>query len=187
MNFATRIYVWIRKHILNIDDRSPVEIALANGMKMGQNCHILDGCILDPGHCWLIKMGDRVTLAPGVHVLAHDASTKRPLGYAVIGRVVIGNDVFIGAGSIILPNVTIGDRVIVGAGSVVTHSLASDAVYAGNPIRRLCSIREYLDKRHQQMADAPIYDASFKIGAITEEKKAQMVDELLEHPIGFIV
>ena len=187
MNLVTRLYLLVRKYILKIDDRSPLEIALSNGMKVGRNCCVMDGCMLDPGHCWLIEMGDRVTLAQRVHILAHDASTKRALGYAVIGRVVIGSDVFIGAGSIILPGVTIGDRVIVGTGSVVTHSLEANAVYAGNPARRLYSYEEYFQKRKEQLDALPVYDASYKIGTITEEQKAQMVADLQQHPLGFIV
>lgn len=58
--------------------------------------------IIDPGHCWLIELGDDVTLAPRVHSLAHDASTKRELGYTRIAKVKIGSNVFIGAGSIVL-------------------------------------------------------------------------------------
>jgi len=47
----------------------------------------------------------------------------------------IGNDVFIGAGAIILKGVTIGDRSIVGAGSIVTKSIPSDEIWAGNPAK----------------------------------------------------
>ncbi|MFQ6827743.1 MAG: DapH/DapD/GlmU-related protein [Faecalimonas sp.] len=49
-------------------------------------------------------------------ILAHDASTKQELGYTLVKPVKIGNNVFIGAGSIILPGVTIGNRVIIGSG-----------------------------------------------------------------------
>ncbi len=94
-----------------------------DGFVCGKNFHPMDGVIIDPGHCWLIKVGDNVTLAPRVHVLRHDASTKNGLGYTKIGCVTIGNNVFVGAGTIILPNVKIGDNVVIGAGSVVTHSL----------------------------------------------------------------
>lgn len=96
------------------------------GLKVGTNFARLHGVILDPAHCWLIEIGNNVTLAPRVHVLAHDASTKFYLDYAKIGRVRIGNNVFIGAESVILPNVEIGDNVIVGANSTVTHSLEGD-------------------------------------------------------------
>lgn len=77
---------FIRHRILHIDDRSQLEIAVANGLKIGKDCHVMGECIIDPGHCWLIEIGDRVTLAPRVHILAHDASTKRPLGYTALGR-----------------------------------------------------------------------------------------------------
>ena len=50
------------------------------GMKVGKNYHRLNGVILDPAHCWLIEIGDNVTMAPRVHVLAHDASTIHYLG-----------------------------------------------------------------------------------------------------------
>ena len=49
--------------------------------------------------------------------------------------IVIGNDVFIGANSIILKGVTIGDRTIIGAGSVVTKSIPTDEIWAGNPAK----------------------------------------------------
>ena len=93
--------LWIRRCVLGIDDASNIEIAIRNGMKLGYDSQIKGECILDPGHCWLIEIGDRVTIAPRVHILAHDASTKRTLGYTVIGKVKIGNDVFIDRKSVV--------------------------------------------------------------------------------------
>ncbi len=49
--------------------------------------------------------------------------------------IIIGDDVFVGANSMILKGVTIGDRAIIGAGSVVTKSIPSDEVWAGNPAK----------------------------------------------------
>lgn len=99
------MYMCIRRYILKIDDRSPLEIAIANGMKVGKNPNFQDGIIYDPSHSWLISIGDDVTIAPRVHILCHDASTKRALGYTKIGRVTIGDNVFIGANTTILPSV----------------------------------------------------------------------------------
>lgn len=181
-----RLYLWIRKHLLHIDDRSQLEIAIENGLSIGKDCHVMGECIIDPGHCWLIQMGDRVTLAPRVHILAHDASTKRILGYTVIGKVTIGNDVFIGANSIVLPNVTIGNKVIIGAGSVVTHSIPDNSVAVGNPAKVIGTYNDYCNKRKIQFSNiAAIFDESFTIHQITEEKKEEMKNKLT-NSIGFV-
>lgn len=142
-------------------------------------------CIIDPGHCWLITIGDRVTLAPRVHILAHDASTKRMLGYTLIGKVTIGNDVFIGAGSIILPNVTIGNKVIIGAGSVVTHSIPDNSIAVGNQAKIISTYDEYQRKRENQLANTAVFDESFTIHQISEENKTLMTEKLT-HSIGFV-
>lgn len=155
-----------------------------NGLKVGVNFKILGECIIDPGHCWLISIGDDVTLAPRVHILAHDASTKMFLGYTKIGKVTIGNHVFVGAGTIILPNTRIADNTIIGAGSVVTKDCES-GVYAGNPARYLCSLAEYLDQEKERMNHACVYDREWTIGRITDERKESMAKDL-DHKIGFV-
>lgn len=142
---------FVRHRILHIDDRGQLEIAIANGLKIGRDCNVMGECIIDPGHCWLIEIGNRVTLAPRVHILAHDASTKRALGYTRLGAVSIGDDVFIGAGSIVLPGVTIGGHVIVGAGSVVSHDIPCNSVAVGAPARVVGSYDEYIKKRRGEM------------------------------------
>ena len=53
------------------------------------------------------------------------------------GAVTIGDDVFIGAGSVIMKGVTIGNKAVIGAGSVVTKSIPGDEVWAGNPARQI--------------------------------------------------
>lgn len=67
------------------------------GMKVGSHCSIQPGLIVDVSHCWLIEIEDHVVIAPHVYLLAHDASTKRIVGYAKIGRVHIRKNAFIGA------------------------------------------------------------------------------------------
>jgi acetyltransferase-like isoleucine patch superfamily enzyme len=64
---------------------------------------------------------------------------KRKIGVegTKIKSIFIGNNVFIGANSIILKGVTIGDRSIIGAGSVVTKSIPEDEIWAGNPARKI--------------------------------------------------
>ena len=49
--------------------------------------------------------------------------------------VIMGNNVWIGGGAIILPGVTIGDNVVIGAGSIVTKDIPDNVIAAGNPCR----------------------------------------------------
>ena len=91
-----KIYTFLKKCI-NPDQRTDLERAIDDGLTVGKDFKCLGGVIIDPGHASLITIGDNVTIAPNVHILAHDASTRRTLGYTMLGKVEIGNDVFIGA------------------------------------------------------------------------------------------
>lgn len=156
------------------------------GLKVGNNFSRLEGVIIDPAHCWLIEIGDNVTLAPRVHILAHDASTVHYLGYAKIGKVTIGSRVFIGASTVVLPNVSIGDDVIVGANSTVTKNLESGYVYVGNPAHKLCSTEEFIQKNNMLMKKCPCYGEEYTTRAnIDETKKEQMKNEL-KNTCGFV-
>lgn len=162
------------------------EKLISMGMKVGKNFSRLHGVILDPGHCWLIEIGDNVTMAPRVHVLCHDASTKGFLGYTKIGRVTIGNDVFIGAESVILPGVTIGNRVIIGANSAVTHDVPDGVVVAGSPARAICTLEEYLDKERARMETAPCYGEEYTLRQNVSMEKRMEQKAALDGKIGYI-
>ncbi len=127
------------------------------GLQVGKNFCRMHGTILDPSHCWLIKIGNNVTLAPRVHVLAHDASLVNHLGYARIGTVVIGDNVFVGASSVILPNVVIGENSIIGANSTVSRDIPANVVAAGSPAKVICTLDEFLNKNRQMMLSSPLY------------------------------
>jgi len=129
-----------------------ISYLIERGLKIGNNCTIHYDTILDPSHCDLIEIGNNVTFAPRGHVLAHDGSMKTALGYTKIGKVVIEDNVFVGAGAIILPNVRIGKNSIIGAGSVVTHNVPENSVSAGNPARTICDLDFFLDK-HKALAN----------------------------------
>jgi maltose O-acetyltransferase len=123
----------------------------AQGLTIGSRCAILEEVWIDPAHLSLITIGQSVTLAPRVQIVAHDASTKQALGYTRLGRVAIGDRVFVGAGSLILPGVTIGDDVIIGAGSVVTKDVPSGSVAAGNPATVTDSMTAFLTRRGTEL------------------------------------
>lgn len=128
-----------------------IEMLYKRGLRVGKNFYRGPGVIIDPTHCYHITIGDNVTLAPRVHILAHDSSTFSFMGKTRAANVVIGNQVFVGAGSIILPGVHIGNRVIIGAGSIVTKDIPDNKVAAGNPARVICDIDAYLEKEKAKM------------------------------------
>ena len=162
------------------------EKLVSMGMKVGKNFGRLGGVILDPSHCWLIEIGDNVTLAPRVHILCHDASTKTFLNYTKIGRVTIGNNVFIGAESVVLPGVTIGNNVVVGANSTVTHDVPDNTVVAGSPARVICTLEEYLEKERARMATAPCYGEDYTLRQNVPMEKRMEQKAALEGKIGYI-
>lgn len=83
--------------------------------------------------------GPNVTLATAGHPIIADL---RVHGYQYNAPIHIGKNCWLGAGVIVMPGVTIGDNVIIGAGSVVTKDIPSDVVAVGNPCRVMREIEE---------------------------------------------
>ena len=129
-----------------------VDKLIKRGLTIGKKCN-LGSCIIDPSHCFHICIGDNVTFGPRVHILAHDASTKVFLDYTKVANVRIGNNVFIGAYSIILPGVSIGNNVIIGAGSIVTHDIPDNNVALGTPARVVKPLTDFLEAREKEMTE----------------------------------
>lgn len=158
-----------------------VEEYRMRGVVIGENCHIYGS--IDYGHEFLVTMGDNVTLASGCSLLTHDGSTKKICGYSRVGRIDIGNDVFIGASSIVLPNVKIGNKVIIGAGSIVTKDIPDNTIAVGNPARVIGTYDDYVKKVKDQFESLPTWSTHFS--KKTDIEKQQMRDALHENGYGF--
>lgn len=114
--------------------------------------------ILDVG---TVTIGENVQIAPNVSIYTaghpiHPES--RNTGYEYGIPVTIGNNVWIGGNSVILPGVTIGDNVVIGAGSVVSKDIPDNMIAVGNPCKVIREIteedRKYYYKKHE--FDVPI-------------------------------
>lgn len=176
----------IKEIVYRLRGEFTTEKLISMGMSVGKNFKRLNGVILDPGHCWLIEIGDNVTMAPRVHVLCHDASTKTFLNYTKIGRVSIGNNVFIGAESVVLPGVKIGNNVIIGANSTVTHDIPDGSVAVGSPARVICSLENYIEKEKKRMETSPCYGEEYTLRQNVSFDKRLGQKEELEGKIGYI-
>jgi acetyltransferase-like isoleucine patch superfamily enzyme len=123
----------------------------ASGAKIGKNTMISLGAKIDVRRGQVI-IGDDCLITHGCYILSHDGAAH------VLsdddngnGKVVIGNNVFIGVNTVVMRNVTIGDHSIIGAGSVVNKDVPEGVVAAGNPIKILREIpKPYktLPKKH---------------------------------------
>lgn len=112
---AVSMKLWrkIRKFI-GVNCEETIDDLKRRGVKIGENVHVFSANI-DGGHGFLVEIGNNVTITNAT-ILTHDASTKKFLGYSKVGKVKIGDNVFVGYGSIILPGVIVGNNVIIGGG-----------------------------------------------------------------------
>ncbi|MBD1838753.1 MULTISPECIES: sugar O-acetyltransferase [unclassified Coleofasciculus] len=105
-------------------------IYAGNGLYMNYGCVILD--------CNTVHIGDNVLFGPYVQIYTAYHPTDpaiRQTGLELATPIKIGNNVWIGGGTIICPGVTIGDNTTIGAGSVVVKDIPENVVAAGNPCR----------------------------------------------------
>lgn len=130
----------------------------AAGAIIGENVHIYGMKDIDIKHGPLIEIGDNVTISTNVTILAHDGSTKKHIGYTKIRKVHIGNRVFIGTGSIILPGTYLGDDCIIGAGAVVGGRIPEDSIVTGNPGQIIGKTSEYIEKNKKYLMEDNFYD-----------------------------
>jgi len=163
-----------------------VDIYKKMGVKIGDNCKFQFDVVIDYSHFWLIEIGNDVTLAPRVHILAHDASTFNYVGYSKIGKVKIEDNVFIGASSIVLPGVTIGKNSIIGAGSVVTKDIPENSIAVGNPAKVIGAISSFLAKTKREMSEFPLFEEEYTLrSGISDEMKEMMIDTI-NNRYGFV-
>lgn len=128
----------------NVVIKPPFQCDYGYNLILGDNVFMNYGCsILD---CNVVEIGNNVLMAPNVQIYAAYHPTDhtlrlKDLEYA--DRVKIGDNTWIGGGSIILNGVTIGKNTVIGAGSVVTKDIPDNVVAVGNP----CKVIKHLEKR----------------------------------------
>ena len=86
-----------------------------------------------------VDIGEGTQIGPAVQLLTADHPrdpTVRKAGVEFGRPILIGRNVWIGGGAIILPGVSVGDNAVIGAGAVVTRDVPADATVVGNPARQ---------------------------------------------------
>lgn len=114
----------------------------------------------------IITLGENVTISKNVLFLTHDMSiwtaftSKNPefkeKRIRFLKPITIGNNVFIGANTVLLPGTIIEDNVIIGSNSVVKGIYQKNSVYAGNPATKISTLSDFIDK-HEKLKDYQIF------------------------------
>lgn len=143
--------------------------------RMGDSCMVMFRKI--PLHPHLISVGNNVWIASNVLLITHDVAhrmlnnrQKDAEFEELLGCIEIGDNVFIGSNTTVLPDVRIGSNTVVAAGSVVSRDLPGNGVYAGVPARYICSLEEFIKKRRSLS----------KTGAPTGTSGTHLSEEIVE-------
>lgn len=158
------------------------------GLELGKGAFIARTVYIDPGFPWLVTIGDEATLAPGVIILAHDASMQRHVRHTLIAPVIIGKRAFIGAGAIVLAGSRIGDDAIVGAGTVVSGEIPDGSIVAGNPAKIIGNVESTSRRHRRAAAQAPRWphEGWTLTHGITEERKQVQRTALVAGTAGYL-
>ena len=148
-HFFTRLkYCLIYKLGVHFPDRNIRAWSLrALGYEVGEGTYVADDLTItlaytNRGH---LRLGQRVSIGPGcVLVLAAHANNSRIMQQIPQKErsIVIEDDVWLGAGVIVLPEITIGEGSIIGAGAVVTKDIPPHSVAVGNPAKVIKKVGE---------------------------------------------
>jgi acetyltransferase-like isoleucine patch superfamily enzyme len=125
------------------------------GVNVGVNLHIYGNPLTMFGsEPWCVTLGNNVHITRDVLFITHDGGTllfrKIVPDLEVTRPIIVGNDVYIGVRSIIMPGVRIGDNCIIAAGSVVNKDVEDNSVVGGVPFRYIKSTDEYFEKIKSQ-------------------------------------
>lgn len=135
--------------------KSLIDFYRKKGAKIGDNCNVC--CDLPINEAYLIEIGKNTVLSYNIIFVTHDASYGAIINKKYIdlyGKIVIGNNCFIGAGSTLMYGITLGDNTIVAAGSVVTKSFKQgNVVIGGNPAKIICTVDSFLEKNKNKLIE----------------------------------
>lgn len=85
--------------------------------------------------------------------------------------------------------VNIGNNVVIGAGSVVSNDIPDNSVAVGSPAKVICSYDEYISRKEYEMKNVPVFDESYTLRnpGFTNEMKMEMKEKLNKSKIGYVV
>lgn len=150
----TRIVLKIKRIYLRVQKMfySPEEWAKHIGVKVGTNNFYGNDKEHWSSEPYLVTIGSNCSITNGVKIFTHGGGRAVRFmdpTFDCFGKVTIGDYVYIGTNTLIMPGVSIGNNVLIAAGSVVTKSIPANVVVGGNPASVICSIEEFYERNKQ--------------------------------------
>lgn len=129
----------------NLARNTRIAFLRSAGVRIGENCMLSMRAKIDVRRGTVI-IGDDCTITYGCIILSHDRSEMH-IHPESSGEYTtrLGNSVYLGVGSIILPGVSVGDNSVIGAGAVVTKDVPPGVVAVGNPAKVIKKIARFHD------------------------------------------
>lgn len=117
------------------------------GYSVGEGTYFSEDLVITMGYLnrGKLVLGERVSIGPRCILVVTAHPNNSVLGKNFVQKerkITIGNDVWLGAGVIVLPEITIGEGSIIGAGSIVTKNIPPYSVAVGNPARVIKKVGE---------------------------------------------
>jgi acetyltransferase-like isoleucine patch superfamily enzyme len=139
LNLGNNVYIGAFSIIIVIDDKSSdaykesyLSIGSNTYIGEGNNIRAAGGRITIGENCLISQ---NITIVASNHIICKDLPIRKQGWSKDNNYIIIKDDVWIGAGSVILPGITIGEGAVVAAGSVVTKNIDDYAIVAGNPAK----------------------------------------------------
>ena len=175
MKYKYKIIQIIRKCFLYVYFKiSPINCSRLMGVKIGENCKIYGNSPSMWGtEPFLITIGNNVFITDGCKFINHDGGTlilrKKTPSLEITAPIFIGNDVYLGIETLIMPGVKIGNNVIVGARSIITKNVEDNSVMVGIPAKKIKSVDEYYEN---------IKNKSLAIGHLDRDQKEKELKKI---------
>lgn len=164
--------------IKKIQQRNPIKYWRKAGVVVGKNCQIYASASFG-SEPYLITIGDHVRVTSGCTFITHDGGVwvlrelyKELSQVDKFGKIVVGNNVHLGANAVIMPGVTIGNNCIIGVGAVVTKDIPDNSIAVGVPARVIKTIDEYKEKNLDSF--------DYTKGMSVEEKRKYLTNKHLK-------
>lgn len=156
----------------------PIKYAKKIGVHMGEDVHLYGNPYKMFGtEPWAITLGNHVHITDGVRFVNHDGGTlvfrDQIPDLEITKKISVGDHVYIGIQTLIMPGVKIGNRCIIGAGAIVTHDIPDNSVAVGVPARVIKTADEYFEK---------IQKESLHVGHLIGEEKDIALQKILGNP-----